>query len=213
MATNDIISITASWNYESNVIQNQFVYKYNGGSANAAFLGNEFLDNVIPILAPLISDQQELTSIFVKNMANPADFSHVTIPAPVFGESISEALPSRNAILFYSPTQRLDIRQGRKMLGVTTQEFQNASVIVTGGAQTAIYAAIITALGLNLLAASGGHTASPVIVKRDKSIGPSGKPVYTLPTTATSTNHYVANNWQVENVISTQGTRKLGRGA
>lgn len=212
MATNDIVSIVATWQFASNVIQNQFIYKLNGGSATAVFLVGQFIEDIIPLMQPLITEEQDLVQVVGINVNNPLDFTSVAPPS-ISGTATGESAPSMNAIRFFNPTENRSIRQGRKQIGVTALSFFEGSFVNYTGAFATAIDALRTGLGNSLLAASGGHTASPIIVKRTKTLSPSGKPVYSLPPVATSENYFIADSWALDDLISTQNTRKLGRGA
>jgi len=213
MATNDTFTITLSGKFQLNLIQNLFTYRAISSGMSASMCSASFLSSVYQAVKDVVSTEVTFDSLAVFNLSNPIDFVITPLLSGNTGTQTGESLPSRCALRLFSPTKNRDIRQGSKRFGVLSEAWASGSLINhTSGVDDNIDA-LIDALSANLTGSGGAQVASPVIIKRIKGTSASGKPVYTIPATATTSNSYIADNWQADEIISTVASRKLGRGA
>lgn len=135
---------------------------------------------------------------------------------PLTGSSASSPLPPNNCYALRSPTKRRGQNGGRKAIGVVVEDQQDSGFLVTG-AETSLQA--FADVFLNQPQESAELLAwrvnfSVFNVQRVKIVDfVSGKTIgYRLPLDPVELKGYVADNWQMVNIVRHQDTRDMGKG-
>lgn len=208
MATNDLFLAKMFLTAEGQSLQNSFTYRAMNAICNAKALADALDLHLTPKVRAVLSTSCGILSWYVENRNNPTDFHTVTYSPTQNGTMGGESMPRFNAMTLYSPTKNKTIRGGSKRFGMISETLVSSSEIAYSGPNQVAIDALITELNSDQSGA-GGAIFRHVIVKRVFTPGGLGTPgSYALPTTATDTNSYQANNWIVRLPVTTQNTRK-----
>lgn len=202
MAASDhyLLTLRAHALTSGSAIQNAFVYLQQEGTGNAARLNVAFVAAIVGAILAVSSDQYVIDDVLTINLDDLDDYDTETIADA--GESSGQHLPIYNTWYFeYTRTTRA-IQNGRKAIGIISEPDSE-----NGNATT-------TALVLlnNLANALAGELDDPVTVS-------SWRPqLWRRPGTYSSGVVSAPGLfYDVDDVlyrkISTQNTRKIGRGA
>lgn len=132
---------------------------------------------------------------------------------PVSGGAVGTAMPPFSAFAWYQGTTRRDIRSGSRRWPGMSELHQNNGIVEAG--ILSVMGDVATAMSMPLtiaLPSDGVLTITPVIVGREKEVDEDGKVTYRLPTTQAEARYYPATSWVPRANVSSQNTRKLGRG-
>lgn len=181
-------------------IQNQFIYELTDGTGTAMAFGDYWEANVLPSILGILSSATVVDDLYVVNLDDPSDF-HVTVSGAT-GVVGDEAMPPFVAFEFeYVRTTRA-INNGRKSFGLVAEGSVTGGVI--SGATATAAAALADLLGSNLTDVVGPKTWAPRLWRRP---GTYASGVVSAP----------GLFYPVQEVnyrrVSTQNTRKIGRGA
>jgi len=181
-------------------LQNVFVYEQTAGSGNASTLAEAFQSDVLAAIVNIISGNTTYTQLDVINLDNTSDFH--TMALTEVGAIAGEALPPFVTAAFEYVRADRAVQNGRKSFGVIAESSQS------NGFATPDY---VTACGLvaTALESDVEDTATsslwePVIWRRP---GTYASGVVTAP------GEFYPINGVVFKRISTQNTRKIGRGS
>lgn len=179
-------------------------------------LNVEFIENVLPAIRGVVSVLYQANALYTIAPQAPDVFAAYSwAPGSMLGLRAGDALPSYVAWGFETVRQRRDIRNGYKRFGPVTETDQSA------GGPTAGMLPVLNTLrnamnaNLELEYGGGGSTASMVIVKRVRYNPDPEDPdkwSYRIPVAGDPLVYYEANQW-VFDKMTTQNTRKVGRGA
>jgi len=181
-------------------IQNAFVYEQIAGSGNVNDLNVAFAAEIVPAIAAVCADEYVMDDVYTVNLINPADFAIGLIDEP--GVGAGEYLPIFTTWTFsYLRTTRA-INNGRKAIGIL-----NEAAVVNGAPATVVDAAITS-----LANALGGNIDNP-ITSSDYSPRLWRRPgTYDSGVVAAPGLFYPVGG-VIFAGVSTQNTRKIGRGA
>lgn len=117
MALLDTYKAVIHADYLGKDCQNRFYYRQTAGtSLLAGGLNAALVDDLIPIMASLQSEDLVYDRIEIINMDNPADFGIFPVPGPITGARVGTTAPSFNAWAFRLNRTTRNIRNGRKSL-------------------------------------------------------------------------------------------------
>lgn len=187
---------------------NEFWFLQEAGSGGANILQDTFRDDLADNYPQLVSSQASIDSVKVYNHNSPTDFTEAPI-APVTGTVTGECLPPYAAYSFACPRARTDIRAGFKRIAGVAESTQ-ANGYVTSGHFQAAMADFCAFLNHDFTDGSGNSWAQ-IVVKRTK-VTVSGKTYYIVPATITTSGYYLAQSFAGVSAVSTQNSRKFGRG-
>jgi len=211
MAINDLyqLVLTAKYNFTEPTLVNAFYYRDIVGltSDAAESLANEFQLDVLPKIAAVVTGSTKFTKLVVKNLYDPTDFWEELLS--VAGDRSGEAMPPFNAWSFVSNRKRADIRPGQKRFGILSETDVSTGGFVESGLVTAMDD-LASALGFRMQV-SLFDTWEPRVVKRIRS-GVPGEYTYRLPESQGEEVSFYPDTWQYRTAVTTQNTRKHGRG-
>lgn len=210
MAANDFYEVKLFGSLGGQQTLNIFWYLQTSGSDGADLLAASFFTNLLPLIRDCASSAWTTARTYVSNWSVPTDFIDDTY-APLAGTRPSIYDTPQSAIAFYQPRKRTDMRQGRKRFsGVAGADVNNGQLAA---------AALLTNLALlaeglsDPLTTSDPANAWQQIIVRRVNIGTALNPKYVVPTDITSEDYYTADAWNFKTAVTTQNTRKFGRGA
>jgi len=209
---NDILSITISSGFTGSQADQAFFYKFiSGGSGSASDLSIEFRDEVVPAIADILQEDQPIFHARTVNLFNDSDWNDYPISPAIMGTRAGQALPSINVAGFKSAKPSSSQAPARKRFGSLSESDVQGNGLqdVTGYFDALDALAVI--LGEDMVTGTG-NTYSPVIVKRIAYTTTGGKIAYRLPGSQSESVSLPAINWTWDNVVTTQVTRKPGRG-
>lgn len=219
MALEHIYQVTLAGNLRSQEIRNVFFYRdmteLSPSVALATDLRRAFAQSFLPVpagtgfLDDMFSAEVTYTSVEVVNLSDPtALHTFLTNSSP---GGLADLTSPFAAMGFRTNRVRTDIRRGQKRIaGVADTDYANG--VLASGVQ-----APADALA-DLLGSDKTNSLDPlttwrhVIVGRIKYISPSGRTAYRLPETDEELRYFDATQWEVRPNMTTQNTRKVGRG-
>lgn len=218
MALGDLFIVTVFQKYRSQEVINTYTYHQITSEAGtlspSEALSNafdlEFLTAGVGYRGGAISNLLSVEAIRIQNLFTPSD-AHEEIYDPVLtGGAASAAAPNFNAYAFRTQWLGSTIRRGSKRIaGVINDLVVNGAI--TAGGLTSL-GAFATSMSNSLLA--DDYEFEPVVIKRVKETDPvTGEITYRLPENPSEANHTAGLTWGVLPLISTQSTRKIGRGS
>lgn len=208
MATiNDIYSITLKGSCFGINISNHFTYKATATTCTASNMVIAFGNILLPKIVQVLSTSMIFSELVVNNLNDTTDFLVASILTGGVGLRSGGAAPTFVAFAWGSSTKDRSIRAGSKRFAVisesdTTDNQRNTTNATFNGYIGELSTALSSAFSVSGL----GAIADPIVVKRNKTVV-GGKTKYTLPHVATSSNHYVADNWQARMRLSHQDSR------
>lgn len=179
-------------------------------------LNVEFIENVLPAIRGIVSVQWQALGLYTIAPQAPDVFAaYAWTSGTMPGLRAGEALPPYVAWGFETARQRRDIRNGYKRFGPVSEADQSGGNPVAGA--MAGLTAMRNAMNANLELeyGGGGSTASMVIVKRVRYNPDPEQPdkwSYRIPIAGDPLVYYEANQWVFDR-MTTQNTRKIGRGS
>lgn len=195
MSVGDIYQLTTHYLHNTGVSANNVWYyevSVQGGSLDAENVADEFITEVLPLIAALWPNNWSCNRVYCINGMDNEDFND-TNPA-VSGAVGGTGLPSFLAIALRSNWPGPGTRRGTKRIpgGVTSAMDDNG--VWTGGFVTDIQALTVQ-LGLSL--EMGGGQVAPVTIQGNFQLGVT--PVF---------NRNLLGQWEYNQRVMTQVTRK-----
>lgn len=215
MALNDLFVVTLTMGVDGGLMKLPFSYR----SANASLLASSvdlreaFFDDVIPLIAGVVVSLTQFSRIDTLNLFDPADFDEYIYPSPAFGTRTGQSLPFFNAAAFKSQKPEAGQRPARKRFGYLSESDVQGQGLQDVSGYFAALDALAAQLGTNLTRLTGTEY-EPQIIKRIKYTTPSGKDAYRFPNSPEEAEdgYFPAINWTWSNIVTSQITRKFGRG-
>ena len=226
MTLNDILMFVVFGTYAGQRWENTYFYRVTlmGGSfveGDFPSLVQGWLDQYLTVIfnptAHLFSTGLSVQGARGENLFNVGGIGAYSLVSPIFGTAGQEPAPPEQAFGWTTPSLRRGMNAGqRRMPGCTTEH------VVDYG-----YLAPAAVTELNNMGAAMGEDLDitygvndsevqirPVIVKRFRTgAGTDTDPYeYRLPRQASEGVTYRANNWTVKPYVTTQNSRKYGRG-
>lgn len=202
MATGDmfLLTLTASRVGGGDIMQNVFGYQQLDGLEGSSELANEFIEENLPSILAIVSEQTTFTGVSCINLNDPTDFASITLTGNA-GEGNGDPMPPFVSWTFEYVRADRTVRNGRKAFGLVPE------VGVTDGvvdpAWVTFVNATATALAGDLDSEGDGSSWRPRIYRRPGtySSGVVAAPgaMYPIQTVSYSS-------------VSTQNSRKFGRG-
>lgn len=210
MATGDFYKVNTYSTFAGQQCQNEFWYLQGTGTGNAAELAEAFLDVVLATIRIIQSSVVFYNLIKVYNWNNDADFVELDLTG-TNGLNTNTAHPPFCALAFSTPRKLSSMRAGQKRFAGALETYD-----VNGTINNAPYLAqmddVATVMSDDLI---GGTTSTPwgmVIVKRVlTTVG--SKQYYKVPKPIGAGQWYPADSWSKSVEVTSQVSRKVGRGA
>lgn len=154
-----------------------------------------------------------LQSVNVINLYDLDDIGSVLDGVTAIGTQTTGGMPPMNAVGFHTPQVTRNIRRGQKRFPAVSEEHQAQGVWDSD--QDTYLASLADGLGANIefQGSPGDSRWQPVVVKRIKETDEQGKVTYRLPENVGETDLFYAGTWSVIPQVTTQNSRKIGRGA
>lgn len=215
MAANDLFVLTLTMGVEGGLMKLPFSYRSVNSSltTSSADLRDAFYDDVIPLIAGIVVGLTEFSRIDTVNLFEPEDFDEFIYPSPAFGTRTGQSLPFFNAAAFKSAKPKAGQAPARKRFGYLSESDVQGQGLQDVSGYFAALDALATQLGTNLTPLTGAEY-EPEIIKRIPYTTPSGKTAYRFPNSAVEAgeNRWKAKDWTWSNIVTSQITRKFGRG-
>lgn len=181
-------------------VQNTFVYKGIFGVCTSADLNDAFATVIVPDIANVTNQQYVMDDLYTINLMNPDDYNTLTVATP--GTESGEFLPIFTTWAFeYVRTTRA-IQNGRKAIGILSE-----AAVVSGNAGSGELPGLATLAADLLLQLVGGTPASTFAPQLWRRPGTYHAGVVLAPGQFSDVGNVVYKG------VSTQNTRKIGRGA
>lgn len=225
MVVNDIVCITFNGVCLAQAVRLPMFYRVNGLDAAPELSFSAIMDavtnNIVLSmfdgtgLAAAWSNQTGLQSARAYNLFNVVENYEglANEELPLGGGTAGEALPPFSAMAWYQGTSRRDIRSGSRRWPGLVEAHQSGGVIAP--ALFSIMGDVAAEMSMTrnvALAGDGIISLQPVIVGRVREVDEEGKVTYRLPVTQEEARYYPANGWIARDRVTTQNTRKIGRG-
>lgn len=213
---NNVAQIVLRGTLNGQEIRNVFFYNANAPVGGSALddLGIEFEDLFfglpdIGLRQECFSNQMTYTGLRVTDLFNPVLLYDTVFSSPYEGGTSAQPLPPFNCVGFKSTQVRADVRSGQKRFaGVIEDAVENGFINVAFDADLDDLA---VKLGTPII--TGDATWTPIIVKRIlETPTPPALPFYRLPETNAEGEAATALEWSTTRLITSQNTRKIGRG-
>lgn len=150
------------------------------------------------------------TEIEAYNLADPTAFGTRSIAFSGL-QSTSEGMPKFVAYGFFSNRRSRAIRRGMKRFAGVPEIAANAGVIAANFLADLEFLA--ANLGLTMTTPiTAEFTFDPVVIKRVKYTTSEGKTAYRFPETDGELDFFLADDWTPYTELTSQNTRKTGRG-
>jgi len=176
-----------------------------------------YQDNVHAEADAMCTSGMAWDRVRAENLFNVSELTVFEWSPALVGSASGNALPTYAAYGFTCPSQRRGMNPGQRRLPGVPETFSGNFGAVEGTAVTAGLA-VAEAFGedvaLDFRGGIGECTLRPVIVKRVRSgAGTDEDPYeYELPRQVADRVTYSARNWTLRQYVTTQNTRKIGRG-
>lgn len=214
MAVNDVYLCQTFMNFAGDSsVDNVWTYRSVSGLCDASNVVFKFSEDIIPALMASVSAAMNFEYLQVMNMNDPTDFV-VYVPSSPLTGAISGAASARFlAASIKAQRKSTQLRSGFKRISVLAQATIGGDVLNPSNAGYTALVELATVMSENVTNVSLDALAEPIIIKRNKVIDPDGKETYVVPPTTGVGNYFVADNWQLSNVVTSQATRKANRGS
>lgn len=213
MTINDIYIVSVRSGAAGSEMLQDFAYTVTGAASpsDAEEVRTAFIDQVVTAWVDVIQFQTELTRFVTRNLFDPADWEEYIPAAPILGQRAGQALVLFAAAAFKSRKPTSSQQPARKRFGYLSEDD-----VQGGGLQNTLgYFAALDDLATELgsdLAPISGNFYSPTIVKRIPYTTPGGNTAYRYPANLGEAVVFPALDWQWSSVVTSQVTRKAGRG-
>lgn len=218
MAIGDVFQLTMFSNISSQQCVNVFFYRQmfeDGGSdANSEQLADAFYARFFApskfLVSGFISTDLHYTALRVENIFNVNDFYELSVDHT--GGGAGSYMPVFNAYYFRTMWMGSGLRRGMKRFaGVVEEAIQDGRVDASPLPDA--FLEMASDLGSPLLV-TAEETFMPLVVKRIKETDVKGNVIYRLPENYNeSLASRAAEQWEFVNSITTQNSRKIGRGS
>lgn len=215
MAKDDLYVLTLTSGEPGQLMKQDFAYRQvtDIGGNHATDILVTFISSILTSIRNITQVATKYYSIKSRNLYDNLDFVDLPIVGTPTGQRSGSALPQFNAMSFTSAIPAIGQKPGGKRFGFISETD-------TAGGNLTDVSGLFDALDLcaSLLGADvfspAEITYAPVIVKRVKYTTPKGKPAYRYPTSPTEKDppSYDARDWTWDVRITSQITRKIGRG-
>lgn len=196
-----------------------FLQGFTGDGVPAANnLAEAFLDTLMPAVGQGLRGSFIMNTVFyrsleITNLFNPGVFVDYTQGLPQQGGAgAAEGMPPFVAYNIRSSRERRDIRRGfKRLVGVPETYGQNGAV------QSSVVDLVKTQIA-DKLSGAWTDSATPeqewylVVVKRIEYLTDEGKRAYRLPNAPEEAEYFRPAEWEIRPVLTTQNSRKIGRG-
>jgi hypothetical protein len=217
MAIDSLWEVTVTAVLRQQQITNVFFYIRNSvtvpnAGSPADILTEEYGGTLIPLLKTRTSNQIDYRTLKVREVVGGFAFAETTFPENNVGAISGDCLPTFVAIQWFSPRTIGNIRAGYKRFAGVPESDTGNGIIITSLIDD--WQAIATAFSQNIDIVESSVTVGylqPVIVKRIKEVDEDDKVSYRLPETLAEL-AYADANWSAREELTTQNSRKIGRG-
>lgn len=162
----------------------------------------------------VVANNTTFYGVSVRNLYYPTVFHELGGVTPVTGIHEGNKAPTFLCVSFKSNKPAYGQRPARKRFGGLTEDLLNGDYITGGAGYPDMLDNFAVALGDFIQ--TGGTPATyqfePVVVKRVKYVTADDKVAYRYPQSAEEADIFQAVIWSWDEKVTTQNTRKLGRG-
>lgn len=213
MAIGDIYGITLVSGFAGNIAEQVFFYELTSGSSSASApdLAAEFRDEAVPLIGNVIQTDVPIYSTRTVNLFDDVDWEEFVYNPVITGARVGQAMPPFVVAAFQSAKPSSSQAPARKRFGALSESDVQGNGLQDVSAYFTALTALATKLGEPMITGTG-NTYNPVIVKRIKYTTTGGKTAYRLPESLVEAITFPAVNWSWDNIVTSQITRKLGRG-
>jgi len=213
MAINDVYGVTTVSGFTGNIAEQTYFYELvsGSGSASAADLATEFRDEVVPLILDIIQTDVPLYSTRTVNLFDDADWEEYLYSTAPTGTRVGQAMPPFVVAGFKSAKPTSSQAPARKRYGSLSESDVQGNGLQDVSSYFDALDALAAKLGEPMITGTA-NTYNPVIVKRISYTTSGGKTAYRLPEGQFESITFPATNWQWTNIVTSQITRKLGRG-
>jgi len=213
MAVNDVYSIKMRSGFAGSNGLQMFTYKVLSETtgATAPLVAAEFRADVVPAILDILQEDQPVYNVRTVNLFDDVDWEDYNYGTTPLGTRAGQALPSINVAGFESAKPSSSQDPARKRFGALSESDVQGNGLQDVSGYFAALNALAAQLGANLTD-TAGNIYQPVVVKRIKYTTPGGKEAYRLPEGQFESVTFGAINWSWDNVVTSQVTRKPGRG-
>lgn len=169
----------------------------------AEVIATEFVSDVIPSMADVLSVEATISEIEVTNLFDAAQL--YVLPLAVVGTGAGDVCPPFTALSMRTSRVRRDIRRGQKRFGPISEGLVTDGVLDPAGLP--LLQPLADAMENNLDPAAVETLYQPIIVKRIAYTTPSGNTAYRLPETLAELEYFLTDTWEIVGV-TTQNSRK-----
>lgn len=219
MAVNELYLLTLFGDIMGQQTVNTFTYYQvsaeTSAETSAHVLAEAFIDAFVQagigFCSGGISQEQSYTAVRVVNLfEDVSDFAEIALPTTAKGASTDAAMPPFVAYSFRTPWLGSGVRRGFKRFGGVRE-----TVVTNGVIEPAAIADLQSEIGDALAQplSVGNGDYQHVVVRRVKTLDPeTGKYSYDYPTNVGELYQVEPSVWVIQPNISTQNSRKFGRG-
>lgn len=218
MADGDLYLVTCQGVFRSQQIVNTYTYVQrlnetplmpNAFSLAAAFELAFMGSAGIGLRNAWISNQTSWNSIRVQNLFSPVDYSEILLEAGTAGTATGEALPNYAAYSFRTGWLGGVVRRGFKRIAGVPITANNNGTVASAAVVTMEALGVIMSTTLN----ADDKDFVPCVVKRIPYVTSEGNDAYRLPENAGEAVFVENVTFQLQTTLTTQNSRKIGRGA
>lgn len=210
MAASDFYEVVIRSQIAASQVRNVFWYRQLTGSEGAEQLAPNVETQLIEKMRAVTSTATQFTGYSVRNHYDPVDFYDENFSPVRAGLRTGDRTPTMLAIAFRTLRRRTDMRHGFKRIGgIAENDLFGDSFSAALGLLLDDLAAEFSSDQSSVGVAS---TWNPVIVRREPYTTESGKIAYRVPALIGADDYYVADRWEKQILLTTQNTRKAGRG-
>lgn len=210
MAAGDFYEVVVRGQIAASQIRNVFWYHQLTGVEGAEQLAPNIETQIIEKLRAVTSTATQFTGYSVRNHNDAIDFYDENFSPVRAGLRTGDRTPTMLAIAFRTLRRRTDMRHGFKRVGgIAENDLFGDSFSAALGILLDDLAAEFSSDQASVGVAS---TWNPVIVRREAYTTESGKTAYRVPAVIGASDFYLADRWEKQILLTTQNTRKAGRG-
>lgn len=171
-----------------------------------------FGNGVVNPLRDITSVQTEYMKMYVYNLLDLSEFTTFNWSPFLLGQRASATIPQFNAISFTAAIPQRGQKPASKRFGYIAEDDTEGGFVTGDLTYRGFLDALASALSLPLILPNG-TVLSPVVIKRIKYITPKGNDAYRFPNPSDpSPVSFPAVGWTWDEILTSQITRKLGRG-
>jgi len=210
MASGNFYKVNTYSTFANQACQNEFWYRQGSGAGDAAELAEAFIDVVLAAMRAIQASVVLYNLLKVYNWGNEADFVELDLTG-LNGLDTNTAHPPFCALGFSTPRKLASMKAGQKRLAGAL-ESNDTNGLITNAAYLTKMDDCADAFSDDLVGGTTGSTWGMVIVQRVLTrVG--SKQYYIVPNPIGTGQWYPADEWSKKVQVTSQVSRKVGRGS